>query len=230
MEGVYTADELAHEEWRPAPGFEADYSVSNLGRVRRDTDAPFRPRIAGGILRPTWRGRYLGVSMRATRPDGSRYQITASVHRLVAAAFLGDASGRQVNHRSGDRSNNRATNLEYCTQVENMQHASRLGLTARGERHGSRTQPERVPRGERSGSRTRPDRRPRGEAHWTRREPEAILKGERNANAKMTPDDVKEIRRRYANGETQESLGNEYGVQHSTIGRIVRRAAWSHIE
>jgi hypothetical protein len=33
-----------------------------------------------------------------------------------------------INHKDGNKKNNRADNLEYCTKKENTQHAKRLGL------------------------------------------------------------------------------------------------------
>ena len=49
----------------------------------------------------------------------------------------------------------------------------------------------------------------------------AIAK-EKHGMAKLTETDVASIRSRYANGETQKSLGLEYGVIQPHISRIVR--------
>jgi len=53
------------------------------------------------------------------------------------------------------------------------------------------------------------------------------LVGEKNGKSKLTWDDVCEIRRLYATGEcSQPALGRQFGVCHSTIGRIVRGEYW----
>ncbi|XAI96966.1 hypothetical protein [Synechococcus phage Ssp-JY42] len=64
---------------------------------------------------------------------------TFDVHRLVALAFLGKpATPKHVNHIDGDKTNNRADNLEWVSPVENSAHARANGLftQARGERAG----------------------------------------------------------------------------------------------
>ena len=56
-------------------------------------------------------------------------------------------------------------------------------------------------------------------------------KGTDNGQAKLTEEQVLEIRRRYADGGvTQQSLGDEYGLHHTTISQIVRRKLWAHLD
>jgi len=86
------------------------------------------------ILRPQTTGKsgYLHVGL---RKDG----ITTSrrIHNMVAEAFLGDSRvvGFDVNHIDGEKHNNRADNLEWCSRSENALHAHRLGLSLNGNRH-----------------------------------------------------------------------------------------------
>lgn len=55
-------------------------------------------------------------------PTGVVYRL---VHRLVAAAFLGNPNGKeQVNHKSGDTMDNTLGNLEWVTNQENARHAA----------------------------------------------------------------------------------------------------------
>lgn len=56
------------------------------------------------------------------------------------------------------------------------------------------------------------------------------LNGERHGQARLTADQVREIRSRYATGnETQKKLGDEYGVWQSTVSQIVLRRKWRQI-
>lgn len=111
------------EAWRPVVGYEGVYSVSSLGRVRRDAGG--RGARAGYVLRSTlMKTGYLRVGLVR---DGK--QETRTVHSLVADAFLGPRlPGMTVNHRDGDKANPALSNLEYVTYGENNSHALRLGL------------------------------------------------------------------------------------------------------
>lgn len=58
--------------------------------------------------------------------------------------------------------------------------------------------------------------------HVTRR-------GEDAGNAKLSTVQVLEIRKRYANGESQRSLGKTYGTSQGRISLIVNRKSWTHV-
>lgn len=54
--------------------------------------------------------------------------------------------------------------------------------------------------------------------------------GEKHGCAKLTVEDVLEIRNRYSRrGITQIQLSNEYGISNATISDIINRNIWKHI-
>lgn len=55
-------------------------------------------------------------------------------------------------------------------------------------------------------------------------------KGARNGSAKLTPDDVCEIRRRLTEGEPQRKIAASYGVSQYAISCISRNAHWGWLE
>jgi len=70
----------------------------------------------------------------------------------------------------------------------------------------------------------------RGDQHYFRRHPEAIMRGSNHANAKLNEGQVREIRDKASHGALQRELAVEFGVTRSTIGLIVRRKLWKHVE
>ena len=110
-----------------------------------------------------------------------------SVHKAVIAAFVGPVpNGLQINHIDGIKTNNHASNLEYVTLRENIQHGWDSGLMTQI--------------------------------------------GESSVRAKLKSDDVKNIRAEYAQGDrSQQDIADEYGVDRSNIGLIVRGESWRHL-
>ena len=114
------------EQWLNVVSHEGKYAtryqVSDLGRVRAHPDAKIKGMKAGRVLyQSTDDGGYRQVFLWLDRK-----QTTFKVHRLVADAFIGERSGKQINHISGDKTDNRLENLELVTALENIRHAHRV--------------------------------------------------------------------------------------------------------
>lgn len=100
------------EIWKDIDGFDGDYMVSNLGRVKS-----VRRNI---ILRQSIRNGYERVVL-WTNNIPKNY----SVHRLVANAFIPNPDNLpQVNHKDENKTNNCVGNLEWCTQEYNQNYGT----------------------------------------------------------------------------------------------------------
>lgn len=117
------APEFQPEEWKPIEFTGNVYSISNLGRVRREKGGRGcrAGTILGGTVRPDGYAQVsLSVGNRSTRH---------LIHHLVADHFLGPRPKDRaitINHKNGDKTDNRAENLEYATYAENNAHAYKV--------------------------------------------------------------------------------------------------------
>lgn len=120
-------ENLSNEMWKDIIGYEGLYMVSNLGRVKsldryvRNQHNSFSKRLVKGrLLKPFSSGAgYLMVCLSVSQIHKKEY-----VHRLVAKAFIG-ISDLTVHHKNDVKSDNRLSNLEYCTQKENCNKGNR---------------------------------------------------------------------------------------------------------
>lgn len=128
--------ETSEERWLPVRGEEGRYEVSDQGRVRsldRYIDAAastngrspaYRKSYPGRVLKLYQRNGYWCVFLGRGRPN-------ESVAWLVLEAFVGvrpPPPGDQARHLNDVKDDNRAVNLAWGTQSENMRDAVRNGV------------------------------------------------------------------------------------------------------
>ena len=98
------------EIWKSVEDYENLYWVSNLGKVKSRRK----------MLNPT-KAEYLKVSLY----KNGKIKVTP-VHRLVAKAFIENPNDLPfVNHKDENKYNNVYTNLEWCTNLYNINYGKR---------------------------------------------------------------------------------------------------------
>jgi len=115
---------MQEEHWKNIDGYEGDYMISNIGRIK--VIKTFMKKSNVDYLKPrlTHNG-YLNVTLRKIGVK----RIEVRIHRIVAKQFIENLENKpQVNHINGIKTDNRMENLEWCTNKENTKHAWDNGL------------------------------------------------------------------------------------------------------
>ncbi len=115
------------EIWRSHPDI-VGIEVSTLGRVRvldKVTSSEKRTQfVKGHVLKPWDNGHgYMLVKISIAGK-----WATKSIHQLVAQTFISNPDNlTEVNHKNCNRSDNRVSNLEFCTHEYNMAYKEKYG-------------------------------------------------------------------------------------------------------
>lgn len=123
---------MEKEIWKDIEGYEDKYQVSNKGRIRslnRKVQVQNHPQhsyrsVKGTIMKKNLVNRYYCIALSR---NGDKK--THKVSRMVASAFIPNPENKpQVNHIDGNKLNDEASNLEWSTCSENIQHAFDIGI------------------------------------------------------------------------------------------------------
>lgn len=116
------------EIWKDIPGYEGLYQASSLGNIK---SLKFQCNLTGKKY-----PREKILKQKIDKWKNKRVELwkngehkTWLVHRLIGITFLGIPKEEiTINHKDGNRLNNKVENLEWCSIKDNIRHAFRNNL------------------------------------------------------------------------------------------------------
>lgn len=114
--------------YKEIPGFNGRYLVNEDGQIKSIRNDRLGRHYADHIMTPHLdKNGYLIVHFR--KGEAGEKSLSFRVARAVALAFIPNPDNKpEVNHKDGDKTNNKVTNLEWVTAKENHHHARNTGL------------------------------------------------------------------------------------------------------